>query len=159
MKPTPKVPRRTKLDTVNLNSQGNAEIPVAHSLGISRSTLQRAKKKLADHGDVEGGKKKVGPKAELSPGMLNVNSFLTTLIPQSLLQMVLSCPDRYLDEYAREVEKRFEVKLAPSTIYRIFEKNEINRKKVLFPYYQTNYSLLKRHLNVTKGQEILGYKV
>jgi hypothetical protein len=91
--------------------------------------------------------------------MFNVNSILTTLIPQSLLQMVLSYPDRYLDEYAREIEERFEVKLAPSTIYRIFEKNEINCKKVLFPYYQTNDSLLKRHLNVTKGQEILGYKV
>jgi transposase len=134
MKTLPTVSRRTKLDAVNAYFQGNAEGPVAHSLSISVSTLQRAKRKLRDHGDVEGGKKKAGPKPKLSPGMLNVNSFLMMLILQSLLQMVLSCPDRYLDEYAKEIEERFGVKITPSTIFRIFEKNEINRKKVLFHY-------------------------
>ena len=81
MKTVPKVSRRTKLDTVNSYSQGNAEGPVAHSLGISISILQRAKRKLYDHDDIEDGKKKAGPKAKLSPGMLNVNSYLMILIP------------------------------------------------------------------------------
>jgi len=159
MKTVPKVSRCTKLDAVNSYSQGNAEGPVAHSLGISVSTLQRAKKKLHDHGDVEGGKKKAGPKPKLSPGMLNVNSCLMILILQSLLQMVFSYPDRYLDEYTKEIEERFGVKIVPSTIFRIFEKNEINRKKVSFPYYPTDYSLLKKHLNVTKREGMLGYEV
>ena len=46
--------------------------------------------------------------------------------------MVFSYPDRYLDEYVKEIEERFGVKMVPSIIFRIFEKNEINRKKISF---------------------------
>jgi transposase len=67
-----RVPRKLKYDAVMLSSTGVKETEVAESLGISLRTLQRAKQRLRDYGDIEGGKQKQGAKPKLSPGMEEV---------------------------------------------------------------------------------------
>ena len=47
---------------------------VARGLGISESTVYRAKRRIKEYGDVEGGKKKAGRKPLLPPGIQDVFS-------------------------------------------------------------------------------------
>ena len=68
-----KIERKVKIDAVCMDSQGNyKQTEVAFTHRISVRTLRRSKKKLREHGDVEGGKKKRGPRGKIDHQMLNV---------------------------------------------------------------------------------------
>ena len=68
-----KVPRTKKLTAVVLDAIGELnQSDIAKLVGINKKTLQRAKKKYKEHGDVEGGAKKRGVKPTLHYNMKNV---------------------------------------------------------------------------------------
>ena len=67
-----KIPHRIKQDAVILSNQGKTQEEIKDILGISVSTIQRAKCKQRDHGDMEGGAKKRGPKLKLSADLEDV---------------------------------------------------------------------------------------
>jgi len=50
------------------------QVDIANDLGISDRTIRRATFKLREYGDIEGGKKKAGPKPKLSDEMKHVMS-------------------------------------------------------------------------------------
>jgi predicted transcriptional regulator len=53
-----KVNRKVKHDALILDASGVNQVDIARTLGISKSTLARAKHKLKTTGDIEGGAKK-----------------------------------------------------------------------------------------------------
>jgi transposase len=55
-----------------MNAKGVKQTQIAASLGISTSTIKRAKAKLAKHGDIEAGRQKPGPKLLMPPGIQDV---------------------------------------------------------------------------------------
>ena len=61
-----KIPREIKHDSIALGTKGYTQDEIKDILGVSISTIQRTKYRLRDHGDVEGGTTKRGPKAKLS---------------------------------------------------------------------------------------------
>lgn len=61
----PKVSRDIKHQALIMGAEGHSQPYIAHSLGISESTVKRAKKKSAEHGDIEGRAKKSGPKPKI----------------------------------------------------------------------------------------------
>src|SRR5579859_1277804 len=67
-----KLNRKLKLDALTLNQQGMTQVQAADHLGMSRRSVQRAKAKLENYGDVEGGAKQRGRKRLLSPEMEDV---------------------------------------------------------------------------------------
>ena len=67
-----KVSRRKKLDALTLASSGLTQKHAARLTHISVSTVGRSKRKLRLHGDIEGGKKKRGPRAKFTPEIINV---------------------------------------------------------------------------------------
>ena len=66
------IPWAIKHDVIHLTSKGYTEEEAAGILGISVSTIQRAKHKLRYHGDIEGGKKKKGTKGKLDHADIEV---------------------------------------------------------------------------------------
>jgi len=70
--PFEKVQRRRKLDSLNLCSQGKETKDVAEVVGISESTIYRAKRNLRTYGDIEGRKVKRGPKPKITPQTIDV---------------------------------------------------------------------------------------
>jgi transposase len=70
----PNVARDIKHQALILSSEGHSQPYIAHSLGISESTVKRAKKNSAEHGDIEGGTKKSGRKPKFSMLMEEVIS-------------------------------------------------------------------------------------
>jgi transposase len=70
----PKIPRKVKIDAISMTSGSDklSHPKIATTLGISTKTIQRAVKKEKEHGDVEGGVKKRGPKGKMDFGMQNV---------------------------------------------------------------------------------------
>ena len=74
-----KVPRDKKLESVLLQAQGVKQQEVAEFLGISRSSVQRAKSRQRNTGDVEGGELKRGRKPILSQGMEDVSPPFSSL--------------------------------------------------------------------------------
>ena len=79
MKTPPKVTRRQKLNSLTLCAQGLPPVDAAAATGISLSTLRRAKHKQKKYGDIEGGRKKPGPKPKFTPDIINVPSFIAAL--------------------------------------------------------------------------------
>jgi transposase len=67
-----KVPRELKHDAIALGNNGYTQNQINDILGISVSTIQRTKYKLRDHGDIEGGTQKRGPKPKLSRDLEDV---------------------------------------------------------------------------------------
>ena len=67
-----KISREVKHNAISLGNRGLTQIEIKEVLGISVSTIQRAKYKLRDHGDIEGGTKKRGRKAKLCPRLEEV---------------------------------------------------------------------------------------
>jgi len=67
-----KLPRELKHDAIILSDKGYTQTAISDILKISVSSIQRAKYKLRDHGDIEGGSKKRGRKAKLSPDLEDV---------------------------------------------------------------------------------------
>src|ERR1700686_3401948 len=75
----PNVSRDIKHQALIMSAEGHSQPYIAHSLGISEPTIKRAKKKSAEHGDIEGGCKKSGRKPKISMLMEEVIlCFLTT---------------------------------------------------------------------------------
>ena len=70
------ISRREKLDALTLVSTGHTRDSAAHLMHISKSTIQRAKRKQKLFGDIEGGKKKRGRRAKFTPEIINVCSRL-----------------------------------------------------------------------------------
>jgi len=67
-----KVSRRNKPDALTLVASGLTREHAAGLTHISVSTVGRSKRKLKLHGDIEGGKKKRGPRAKFTPEIINV---------------------------------------------------------------------------------------
>ena len=67
-----KVSSDVKLDAVIMNAKGVKQTQIAASLGISTSTIKRAKAKLGKHGGIEAGRQKPGPKPLMPPGIQDV---------------------------------------------------------------------------------------
>jgi len=67
-----KVDRAITLESLSLEAKGLIQEAAANAVGISRSTLERAKAKQRLHGDIEGGALKKGRKNVLSAGMEDV---------------------------------------------------------------------------------------
>jgi transposase len=70
----PKIPRKVKIDAISMTSGSDklSHPKIATTLGISIKTIQRAVKKEKEHGDVEGGVQKRGPKGKMDFGMQNI---------------------------------------------------------------------------------------
>jgi len=68
----PKVSRDVKHKALNMMAQGQTEVNVAEYLDISDRTIHRARSKLRDHGDIEGGARQKGRKPKLTPQMEDV---------------------------------------------------------------------------------------
>lgn len=75
----PKLDRKLKHDAVIMDASGMKQKDIVTTLDVSRSTITRAKRKLKETGDIEGGGKKRGPKGKLDEGMRNV-FFLFSII-------------------------------------------------------------------------------
>jgi transposase len=67
-----KIPRSIKLDSIVLGHKGRTQSEIKDVLGISISTIQRAKYNQRDHGDIEAAKKR-GPKPKMSADLEDVN--------------------------------------------------------------------------------------
>ena len=67
-----KVSSDIKRDAIIMNAKGVKQTQIAASLGISTSTIKRAKAKLAKHGDIEAWRQKPGPKPLMLPGIQDV---------------------------------------------------------------------------------------
>jgi transposase len=68
-----KLSRKVKHDALLLDASDMKQADITKTLGISKSTLTRAKRKLKTTGDIEGGVKKRGRKPKLDQGMKDVN--------------------------------------------------------------------------------------
>jgi transposase len=69
-----RIPRHSKRAAILLARRGIEQGIAATTHGMSRSTLQRAKRRQEQYGHIEGGQKKRGRKPLLSPGMEDVSS-------------------------------------------------------------------------------------
>ena len=63
------LPQAVKLIALGLDAQGHKQTEIAEQLAISIGTITNAKRKMKNHGDVEGGRRKRGPKPKMDPGM------------------------------------------------------------------------------------------
>jgi transposase len=68
----PPISRSIKHDAIIMGTQGYKQADIAVTLDISIRTVQRAKKKSREYGDVEGGRKKSGPKGKIDQYMEEV---------------------------------------------------------------------------------------
>ena len=68
-----KIPRSIKHDAIILGDEGHTQDRIKNILGISVSTIQRAKHNLNKHGDVERRPQKRGPKGKLDRYMEDVS--------------------------------------------------------------------------------------
>jgi len=125
-----KVSRRKKLDALNLVARGQKLDEVANSISISKATIKRAKRKQQLYGDIEGGKRKRGPKALFTPAIINVSSISIPLNEQVLLSMIHKVPSAYLDEYLKELKDRFGLTVKQPQLSKLLANMGINRKKV-----------------------------
>ena len=69
-----KIPPKLKEGALKLNSSGIKANVAAAAYNISERSLWRAKAKLHDYGDVEGGQKRHGPSPFISPTLGDVAS-------------------------------------------------------------------------------------
>ena len=89
---TQKIDRKVKFDAIIMDASGTKQTDIVSTLGISKSTLARAKRKLKQTGDIEGGKKKHGRKSNLNDGMKNILSMDLMSNVKVLLKMVFENP-------------------------------------------------------------------
>lgn len=64
-----KLPRNVKIQCLELDAQGHKQSDIAATTGVSVSTITRAKAKMKQYGDIEGGLQKRGPNSKMDPGM------------------------------------------------------------------------------------------
>jgi transposase len=67
-----RVPRDTKLNAVITNQKGVRQADIGAALGISESTIKRAKARERKYGDIEAGYQKCGRKPLFGPCMRDV---------------------------------------------------------------------------------------
>jgi transposase len=67
-----KTARDLKHEALVSCSQGRNQADVAQEYGMDRKTIQRAATKFREHGDIEGGAQKRGPKGKLDANMVEV---------------------------------------------------------------------------------------
>lgn len=149
-----KISRDVKHEALSLIQQGQKQVDVAATLGISDRTIRRARSKARKHGDIEGGQKKAGPKPKLTPEMENVIPFFILIADyiQLLVRMVFYDPAAYLHEYVSEFDKRYPgMGLTVSHLSKILIAKDLNRKKVLFLYAILICSFLWRQGNMTQS--------
>ena len=70
--PSLEISRGTKLNALDMCAMGYKNAHVANVFGISKRTIQRARRKLCIYGDVEGGRRKPGPKPQFTGEIHNV---------------------------------------------------------------------------------------
>ena len=70
--PSPEISRETKLNALDMCAMGYINAHVANVFGISKRTIQRARRKLRIYGDVEGGRQRPGPKPQFRGETLDV---------------------------------------------------------------------------------------
>ena len=76
-----------KLESLAMGAQGIKQDEIAESLRISTRTIQRAKAKQQNFGDIEGGARKQGRKSILSEGMEDVHiAFIDELTSRPLFK-------------------------------------------------------------------------
>ena len=66
------LPRRQKLDALDLLAHGHNRDEVVKLIHLSKSTIARSKRKLHLFDDIEDGKKKRGPRSRFTDEMINV---------------------------------------------------------------------------------------
>ena len=69
-----KIEHKVKQEVIRMAARGMKEVQIAETLGICINTIWWAKYNVHKHGDIEGGKKKPGPKQKLTYHMEEVNS-------------------------------------------------------------------------------------
>jgi hypothetical protein len=67
-----KLPRHIKLQSLELDARGHRQGEIADTLGISVSSITKAKKNQVLYGDIEGGQLKRGPKKKMDPGLEDI---------------------------------------------------------------------------------------
>ena len=67
-----KITHRVKLDALTLVAVRHTGAQAAHLMHISKPTIARAKRRQQLYGDIEGGKKKCGPRAKFTLEIINV---------------------------------------------------------------------------------------
>ena len=81
------IAREVKLESITMGAQGIKQDEIAESLRISTRTIQRAKAKQQNFGDIEGGARKRGRKSILSEGMEDVHiAFIDELTSRPLFK-------------------------------------------------------------------------
>src|SRR5271169_5009779 len=81
------IARKIKLESITMGAQGLKQEEIAESLRISTCTIQRAKAKQQNFGDIEGGARKRGRKSILSEGMEDVSiNVIDELTPRPLFK-------------------------------------------------------------------------
>ena len=73
------IAREVKLESITMGAQGIKQEEIAESLRISTRTIQRAKAKQQNFGDIEGGARKRGRKSIMSAGMEDVRTIIDEL--------------------------------------------------------------------------------
>ena len=81
---------------------GNETKDVAQAMGISESTIYRAKRNLRTCGNVEK-KVKRGRKPKITHKQLTYSSLYAWINRQLLLSMVMKAPEVHLEEYRTEL--------------------------------------------------------
>lgn len=100
-----KISRDTKLDAVIMNVKGVKQVDIAASLGISESTIKRAKARDRKYGDVEGGYKKCGRKSLFGPCMRDVISAIVYSVTNLWLRRYWLWFTRYLMQLWKNMRK------------------------------------------------------
>ena len=67
-----RIPRETKLTAILMDAKGVTQSEIASTLGISESTIKRAKARDLKYGDIDAGYKKCGQKPIFGPCMRHV---------------------------------------------------------------------------------------
>lgn len=71
-----KIPRPVKHKALALSREGMTQREAAELCGISERTLRRARAREIEHGDIERGQKKRGPKSIWVPSFRDVRPYL-----------------------------------------------------------------------------------
>jgi len=125
-----KVSRKTKLEALKLEAEGATQTEIATKLGISESTIRRAKSNQRRYGDIERLSKKRGPQGKITPGARDVITFDLTSNVKELLSMVFAVPDAHLDEYTAHLFDLLHIKLTRGELSHFLKKENISLKKV-----------------------------
>jgi len=67
------IPRRRKLDAVNLVAQGELREAITRATDLSLSTIYRAVRNQRVHGDIEPPRKKTGRKPKITQPIIDVS--------------------------------------------------------------------------------------